>query len=90
MIAALTRNGEPTQADFTRRITRLMIEKLLLEVPSTDSDLLSDGLLDSFSMVQLLLHLEEEFNVTIPLDQLEIEDLRSVDSITRMVQQRSQ
>jgi acyl carrier protein len=77
-------------ARIAGEITRLMAEKLLIDVASPETDLLTGGLLDSLSMVQLLVHLECHFGIKIPLDQLEIEDLRSVDSIARMVLDRSQ
>lgn len=72
-------------------IRGLLSEKLLVEVDSPDADLLKAGILDSLALVQLLLHLEERFGVKIPLDELEIEDLRSISSIARLVEnQRSE
>lgn len=71
-------------------IRGLLSEKLLVEVDSPEADLLKAGILDSLALVQLLLHLEERFGVKIPLDELEIEDLRSISSIARLVEnQRS-
>ena len=66
-------------------IQEILSEKLLVEVDSPDSDLLQAGLLDSLTLIQLLVQLEERFAVKIPLDELEIEDLRSIRSIARMV-----
>jgi acyl carrier protein len=66
-------------------IRDLLAEKLLVEVPSPDADLLEGGLLDSLALIQLLVHLEERFGLKISLDELEIEDLRSIGSIARMV-----
>ena len=70
-------------------IRGLLSEKLLVEVDSPDADLLKAGILDSLALVQLLLHLEERFGVKIPLDELEIEDLRSISSIARLVENQS-
>jgi D-alanine--poly(phosphoribitol) ligase subunit 2 len=67
-------------------IRGLLSEKLLVEVDSPDADLLNAGILDSLALIQLLLHLEERFGVKIQLDELEIEDLRSISSIARMVE----
>ena len=69
-------------------IRNLLSDTLLVEVDSTDADLLHAGLLDSLALIQLLLQLEERFGVKIPLDELEIEDLRSVSSIARMVEKQ--
>ena len=71
--------------DIDAAIKRLLSEKLLIEVSSSDADLLKAGTLDSLALIELLLHLEKSFGVKISLDELEIEDLRSVASITRLV-----
>jgi D-alanine--poly(phosphoribitol) ligase subunit 2 len=67
-------------------IRTLLSEKLLVEVDSPDADLLQAGILDSLALVQLLLHLEERFGVKVPLDELEIDDLRTITSISKMIE----
>ena len=69
-------------------IRGLLSEKLLVEVDSPEADLLKAGILDSLALIQLLVHLEERFGVKIALDELEIEDLRSIASIAQMVEQQ--
>jgi acyl carrier protein len=76
-------NREP---DLISEVTRLIAEKLLLDVSSPQEDLLSSGAIDSLSLIQLLVNLEEHFGVRIPLDELEIEDLRSIESIARLIE----
>lgn len=66
-------------------VREILTEKLFVEVDSADSDLLQAGLIDSLALIQMLVHLEEKFGVKISLDELEIEDLRSVNSIARLV-----
>src|SRR5438309_6385221 len=66
-------------------IQELFADKLLVEVDSLDTDLLEAGLLDSLALIQLLVHLEERFGVKIAVDELEIEDFRSITSIARLV-----
>jgi len=56
-----------------------------VEVDSPEADLLSAGLLVSLALIQLLLHLEEQFGVKIAVDELEIEDFRSIASISQLV-----
>jgi len=41
------------------------------------------------TLVQLLFDLERRFGVKIPLEELEIDDFRSINSIARLVQARS-
>ena len=73
------------ELDLISQVSRLISEKLLLEV-SPQEDLLLSGGIDSLSLIQLLVNLEEHFGVRIPLDELEIEDLRSVQSIARLIE----
>ena len=80
------RNEGPMQ--LTREIAQLINDQLLVEVNSPEDDLLASGVLDSLTLVQLLFDLERRFGVTIPLEELEIDDFRSINSIARLVQTR--
>ena len=66
----------------------LMKDRLLVEVEDTGDDLLSTGALDSLALVQLLVNIEEQFGVVIPLAELEIDDIRSIDSIVNLISAR--
>jgi acyl carrier protein len=74
---------------LVRTIGKLIAEKLLVEVHSPEDDLLATGVLDSLSLIELLLNLEQHFGMKIPLDELQIEDVRSVRSIANLVESRS-
>jgi acyl carrier protein len=69
-------------------IRKMLSEKLMVEVGSPDDDLLSTGLIDSLSLVQLLVTLEEQYAITIPLNELQLEDVRSVSSLANLVETR--
>jgi acyl carrier protein len=69
-----------------REISRMMAETLLVEVGSPEDDLLATGALDSLNLIQLLVNLEKHFGIRIPLDELQIEDVRSIESIARLVE----
>jgi acyl carrier protein len=73
------------EKDLVGEIRKLLSEKLLVEVESPDTDLLEGGILDSLTLVQLLVLLEEHFGLTVAMHELEIEDLRSIYSIARLV-----
>ena len=75
-------------AQLARHITDLIAEKLLVEVSSSEDDLVASGVLDSLTLVQLLVDLEQRFGVTIPLEELEIDDFRSITSITHLIHRR--
>ena len=68
------------------RITRLIRETLGVEVPSTDTDLIETGLLDSLSLVSLLADIEREFGFELPLDTLEVDDFRTVETAAAYVE----
>ena len=68
-----------------RRIEKIFEEKLKLVVPSADTDLFATGVLDSLSFVELLLELERGYGVKISLEDLELENFRSIAGIARFV-----
>ena len=73
---------------LVRTIGKLIAEKLLVEVHSPEDDLLATGVLDSLTLIELLLNLEQHFGMKIPLDELQIEDVRSIQSIANMVESK--
>lgn len=70
---------------LAKPIRQLMEEKLSVDVAADDADLLAEGVLDSVTLVQLIMHLEQSFQVRIDLGVLEIDDLRSVNAIASLV-----
>lgn len=67
------------------RVAELLLEKLHLEVSSVDTDLLKTGTLDSLQFVELLVYLEQEFGISISLDDLEIDRFRSIAAIAQFI-----
>ena len=72
-------------AAVTGRLGALFAETFHIEVPSPDTDLLESGLLDSFQFVELLLQLERRFGVRVRIDDIELDDLRTLARIARIV-----
>ena len=60
------------------RLITLFRDKLNVDIPNPTTDLFDTGLLDSVMFVELLLLLEQQFGVTVSLDDLEIDNFRSV------------
>jgi acyl carrier protein len=67
------------------RIRRLFLEAFNIGIDSVETDLIDSGLLDSLVLVELLLHLEEEFDIDVTVADLNIEDFRTVRSIGTFV-----
>jgi acyl carrier protein len=63
-------------------IASILFRHLQVEMCSVHEDLIDTGLLDSLKIVELLLELEQHFEIRIPLDDLEIDSFRSLATIT--------
>ena len=72
-------------ANLHDQIAVLFSEKLNLDVPSSDTDLFEIGLLDSLSFVDLLLCLEQKFGTKVSIEDLEIDNYRSIEKIAEFV-----
>jgi acyl carrier protein len=67
------------------RIVRLFVEKLHLEIPSIDTDLIETGVMDSLTFVDLLVQLEHDFGIQISLQNLELDHFRSIAAIAEFI-----
>ena len=56
-----------------------------LTVPTTQTDLIGEGILDSLALVDLIMHLEGEFGFAVEPDQLELDNFQTVERIGQMV-----
>ena len=70
------------------RIRQVFRDKLKLDVLSVDTDLFETAVLDSMVFVDLLLHLEREFGVTVALEDIEFDHFRSIERIAEFVAKR--
>jgi acyl carrier protein len=66
----------------------LFSDRLAIEVSSPDTDLIENGLLDSLRLVELLLEIEAGMGHRIPLEEIELDDLRTVGRIARLLAER--
>jgi len=65
------------------RVRRLFAERLNLDIPSTDTDVIDTGLVDSLMFVEFLAQLEEIFGVSVALEDLALDNFRTVSRIAR-------
>lgn len=70
------------------RLRMLFAAQFHAEVTDNDADLLASGLLDSLRLVELLLHIEDEFAVRVPLEAVELDDLRTLRRLAALVERR--
>jgi acyl carrier protein len=70
-----------TTAAMKDQLTDLVRDRLGVEVPSPDTDLLAEGLLDSLALVTLIVGIEDTFGCRLPLDDFDIDRFRSIDAM---------
>jgi D-alanine--poly(phosphoribitol) ligase subunit 2 len=74
-----------TDTSTVNRVRLLIEDVLSIEVPEGDIDMVDSGLLDSLAVVSLIAGIEEEFELELPLEELDVEQFRSVDSIAQLL-----
>ncbi|HEX4632918.1 MAG TPA: acyl carrier protein [Gemmatimonadales bacterium] len=74
--------------DLEDRLAQTLMDVLHVDVPSRETDLIRTGRLDSVGLVDLLLRLERQYGVHVEMDDLEIDQFRSLGSITAFVAAR--
>jgi acyl carrier protein len=73
--------------ESVQRVQGLMKDVLAITPDGIDQDLLESGLLDSMALIELLYAIEQEFTVELPLEELDVDRLRSVRGIASYVEQ---
>jgi D-alanine--poly(phosphoribitol) ligase subunit 2 len=87
-------NGKPAPAPDAARlavageIQSLLLTEFSVRVDSPDEDLFRGGALDSMTLVQFILALENHFGIQIPLDDLDLEKVTSVTRAADLVSSR--
>jgi acyl carrier protein len=76
------------RTSLERNIGDIFGRKLHLTVPSAETDLFESGSLDSLSCIELLLQVELEYGIRIPLQDLELSEFRSIGRIAGFIKQR--
>jgi acyl carrier protein len=74
-----------TAAAMQDRICNVFVRHLHIQPPSPETDLIDKGTLDSLMFVELIAHLEQEFSIRIPLDDLDLNRFRSIAGIGEFI-----
>lgn len=75
-------------AELIPAVQQLFLERLNIDVPSPDTDLFENGLLDSLLLVDLLVQIEQQFDTVISLEELDLDSFRSTSRIAALIQQQ--
>ena len=68
-----------------QEIESILKNQLRIDVPDPDADLLDSGLLDSLGLVDLIAAIERRFGIVVNLIDLDLDDIRTVNSIVELV-----
>jgi D-alanine--poly(phosphoribitol) ligase subunit 2 len=68
-----------------QQITAIFAERFETKLEPRELDLLETGIVDSVRIVELVLELEQRFGVSLPFEQLEIEDFRTVPRLAERI-----
>ena len=72
-------------SDIQEEIRGILRDQASVEVPSLDYDLIDSGVMDSLTFVDMLFQIEQRFSVSLDIESLEIDDLRSVERLGAVV-----
>ena len=75
--------------DWTAEIDAIFREVLAIELDSIHLDVIDAGLLDSLSLVTLIFEIEQRTGIQVPLETLDMDDLRTVASIADVLDRLS-
>ena len=67
------------------KLLALFTDVMHVDIPSPQTDLFDSGILDSQKFVELLLHIEQQFQTPIDLTEFEIENFRCVEKIAGLI-----
>lgn len=74
-----------TYIDVSEKISAILSRALTIEKVDIDKDLFESGLLDSLSLIQLMIEIEEGFEITITPEELDFEDYRTIRTMSNMI-----
>jgi acyl carrier protein len=72
-------------ADVRAALGEFFESVLHVRAPAEGEDLLNPGRLDSLGLVELVLFLEQRYQVRLDLALLDLQDLRTIETITALV-----
>jgi acyl carrier protein len=80
--------GLPPERDaLIRKIHELFVSSLSVEVPSPHEDLFKAGILDSMLLVQLIMLLEDQFGLSLSLEDVDVAAFSTTARIAQLVRQ---
>ena len=79
---------EMTETSIQQSLLQFFRDQFSVDLPSTDTDLIEAGILDSLMLIDVVFFIEKEFSVTTELGDLEMENFVTIDNMARFVAER--
>jgi len=73
------------QEQLQQQIADIFAGRFETKLESGDIDLLESGIVDSVKIVELVLEIEQRFGVSLPFEELEIEDFRTLPRLAERI-----
>jgi acyl carrier protein len=80
-------DGVPDTSALVAQLDELFRDVLNVAVPSPEADLIDGGLIDSLALVELLFAIEQRFAVDLALDELDVENFRTLHRLASVIAQ---
>ena len=78
--------GMMTEEELKNELVELLPGALNVSIPSTETDLFDEQILDSFGLVNLMFLIERHWGVKVTTDKMELDNFRSVDRIANFIE----
>ena len=70
---------------LTAELSKIFHDELNIEIENLDQDPIEEGLLDSFSLVEMLLILEQEFGLEVSILDIDFDEFRTLRNLAEFV-----
>jgi acyl carrier protein len=71
--------------ELIERVGALVADALQIDRPAPEVDLIETGIMDSLGLIELIHSLEVDFAIMVPLDEIDLDRLRTLDGIADLV-----
>lgn len=70
-------------------VAELFKQQLNINVPGRETDLIEEGLIDSLMLVELIMHLERQYGITVAFEDIDLENFKSIKAIEEYIAGRT-
>ena len=75
-----------TSDNLVAELLSVLPSELNIQIPAEDTDLLDEGIIDSFGLVNLMFLMERRWGIRMSVDKLDLDNMRSVERIAAFIE----